>query len=498
LFIVVPDLLDHLRATYSPHSPATYDERFDQVRNTPLLILDDLGTQSSTEWAQEKLFQIFNHRYNARLPTVVTSNQDLEAVDVRIRSRFADPDLVQICTILAPDFRGSGADQVGSELSSLSLHGDQTFDAFSLRERELSTDQVATLQQAFAFACNYAENPEDWVMLTGGYGCGKTHLAAAIANYCLARGQPTIFIVVPDLLDHLRAAYSPNSTTSIDARLDAVLNAPLLILDDMGTQHTTPWAREKLYQLFNYRYNARLPTVITTNRPLEEIDPRLRSRMSDPELCQIYRMVTPDFRGSGHSDQLSSLHLYADKTFDTFKPRLELPKEKQQNLKRMLSTAKEFAKNPEGWLVFVGPYGCGKTHLAAAISNYRTDHGYPVVFKEVPDLLDHLRATYRPENPVSYDQLFEGVRNAPLLVLDDLGTESATDWAREKLYQIFNYRYNKKLPTVITASKQVEEADPRLASRMLDLSLCTISAIRAPGYHGAQLAKRGRKKTRKK
>ena len=76
----------------------------------------------------------------------------------------------------------SVVDQVGSELSSLSLHGDQTFDAFSLREREISSDQVATLQQAFAFACNYAENPEDWVMLTGGYGCGKTHLAAAIAN----------------------------------------------------------------------------------------------------------------------------------------------------------------------------------------------------------------------------------------------------------------------------------------------------------------------------
>ena len=70
-----------------------------------LLILDDLGTQSSTPWAQEKLFQILNYRYNARLPTVITSNHSLEEIDLRIRSRMVDPDLATIVTILAPDFR---------------------------------------------------------------------------------------------------------------------------------------------------------------------------------------------------------------------------------------------------------------------------------------------------------------------------------------------------------------------------------------------------------
>ena len=384
------------------------------------------------------------------------------------------------------------------QASNLAFLSHMTFENFHPEGFALRPDEERNLQKAYGRAREFAENPQGWLVLLGGYGCGKTHLAAAIANYCLGRGQPTIFIVVPDLLDHLRATYSPSSDVSYDQRFEAVLTCPLLILDDLGTQHTTPWAREKLYQIFNYRYNARLPTVITSNRPLEEIDPRLRSRMSDPDLCQIYKILTPDFRGSGHSDQVSSLHLYGDKTFGSFKPRPELPKDKQQNLKRMLSTAKEFAKDPKGWLVLVGPYGCGKTHLAAAIANYCMNHGHPVVFKEVPDLLDHLRATYRPENPVTYDELFEGVRNSPLLILDDLGTENATAWAQEKVYQIFNYRYAKKLPTVITMSKEVEEADPRLASRMLDLSLCTISAIRAPGYHSAQLAKRGRRKSRKK
>ena len=65
MFVVVPDLLDHLRATFSPTSTVSYDRRFEEIRTTPLLVLDDLGTQAMTPWAREKLYQLFNHRYNA-------------------------------------------------------------------------------------------------------------------------------------------------------------------------------------------------------------------------------------------------------------------------------------------------------------------------------------------------------------------------------------------------------------------------------------------------
>ncbi|NIO71917.1 MAG: ATP-binding protein, partial [Anaerolineae bacterium] len=117
----------------------------------------------------------------------------------------------------------------------------------------------------------------------------------------------------------------------------------------------------------------------------------------------------------------------------------------------------------------------------------------------VPDLLDHLRATFSPNSLISYDKRFEEVRTAPLLVLDDLGTESATPWAREKLFQLFNYRYNARLPTVITMQNSVEELEetnPRLSSRMLDISRCTVFAILAPSYHGSggKRARKGRRK----
>jgi DNA replication protein DnaC len=263
-----------------------------------MLVLDDLGTQTSTEWAREKLFQIFNHRYNLRLPTVVTSNCKLEAIDVRIRSRLMDPDLVQIYHITAPDYRGSGSELIGYELSSLDQHGDKTFETFIIREGELNRDEVTSLHQALAFARNYAAHPEDWLVLTGGYGSGKTHLAAAIANARLAMGDhQVLFVVVPDLLDHLRATYAPDSQVSYDKRLDQVRSAPLLVLDDLGTHSATPWAQEKLYQIFNYRYNAHLPTVITIADGVE-VDARLKSRLFDTRRCTNLRLMSRGFRGS--------------------------------------------------------------------------------------------------------------------------------------------------------------------------------------------------------
>lgn len=364
-----------------------------------------------------------------------------------------------------------------------------TFDTFLAEGHGLTPSKQLNLKMAYDRAMAYARDPKGWLVFKGGYGCGKTHLAAAIANYRLAMGHSVLFINTPDLLDHLRAAFGPNATTGYDERFEQVRNTRLLILDDLGAQSNSEWAQEKLYQIFNHRYNAHLPTIITTNLELEGIEIRIRSRMVDPSLVQIIHIAAPDFRRAGvDQDQsdLSTLSLHGDKTLENFDLReRELPKSQSDNLKRALETAVEFAQSPKDWLVFnsIG-YGNGKTHLAAGIANAVAKQGEPVLFIVVPDLLDHLRATFNPASGQRYDKLFDEVKMASLLVLDDLGTESATPWAREKLYQLFNYRYNAHLPTVITTATPVDEIDPRLATRMLDGSRCTFFLIEAPSYRG--------------
>ena len=299
LLLTVPDLLDWLRFSYGSED-ANFESRFDEIRNVRLLVLDDLGTQNATPWAEEKLYQIFNYRYTSRLPTVVTTNQALDEIEGRIQSRLRDPELVRVIRIEAPDHRNPAGNSTRRQLSSLDAHRDQTFGNFSLREPEkLNAEEQDNLKKAFRRAQEYAENPRGWLVLLGPFGCGKTHLAAAIANYQTSTMlREPLLVVVPDLLDHLRSTFNPNSSITYDEMFEQVRSAALLVLDDMGTQSATPWAREKLYQILNHRYNNNLPTIITTANTLEEIDPRIRSRMLDTRKCDIFYIKAPAYRGT--------------------------------------------------------------------------------------------------------------------------------------------------------------------------------------------------------
>jgi len=152
------------------------------------------------------------------------------------------------------------------EISNLGAFSEKTFKNFN--------PAVPGVQGAFYAAQKYAEKPQGWMVIFGNYGAGKTHLAAAIANELLTTHHRVLFAVVPDLLDHLRATFGPSSEVEYDERFESIRDVQVLFLDDLGTENTTPWAREKLFQIVNHRYNYRLSTVFTSNRKPEDIDPR--------------------------------------------------------------------------------------------------------------------------------------------------------------------------------------------------------------------------------
>jgi len=346
------------------------------------------------------------------------------------------------------------------------------------RDRELFRGLVADAKA-------FAEAPEGWLLIHGPSGAGKTHVAAAIANRCIERGQPALFVVVPDLLDHLRAAYSPTSDVGYDALIEQVRNAPVLVLDDLGTQHATPWAQEKLFQILNHRYNAQLSTVVTTNLSLERIDERLRTRLSDPALARVYYVEAAARALDVNVPDSLDLERIREMTFESFDIAVpHLKPEERWSLENAYRAALSFAEEPDNWLLLWGPNGCGKTHLAAAIANRCRARGERPVFFVVADLLDYLRHLMSDESGPGFLEGFNQLRNAPLLILDDLGAQSDVGWVRDRLFQLINHRYAARLPTVFTASTESLQrlVEERVLARLNDPGICVEVPITAPAY----------------
>ena len=346
------------------------------------------------------------------------------------------------------------------------------------RDRELFRQLVADTKA-------FTETPEGWLLIHGPSGAGKTHVAAAIANRCLERGQPALFVVVPDLLDHLRAAYNPSSELGYDVLFEQVRNAPVLILDDLGTQSATAWAQEKLFQLLNHRYNAQLPTIVTTNLSLDRLDERLRMRLTDPAIARVYYVEAaaravdvslPDSLNLGHISEMTF------ESFDVAVPHLR--SDDRWSLESAYRAALQFAEQPENWLLIYGPNGAGKTHLAAAVANRCRARGERPVFFVVADLLDYLRHLMDRESGVSFLDGFNQLRNAPLLILDDLGAQSDVSWVRDRLFQLINHRYAARLPTVFTVSNDSLQrlVEERVLARLNDPGVCVEVPITAPAY----------------
>jgi len=139
---------------------------------------------------------------------------------------------------------------------------------------------------------------------------------------------------------------------------------------------------------------------------------------------------------------------------------------------RALMVCRQYADRPEGWLILAGPYGSGKTHLALAIAGHLLARASAVYMASVPELLAMLRRGYDKGAAMAYDRVIGALKEVELLVLDDLGAERDTDWAREQVYEIVDHRYRRRLPMVVTTNLSLGQMgralDGRIVSRLLD------------------------------
>lgn len=138
----------------------------------------------------------------------------------------------------------------------------RTIDSFSVtaenkRSFEVATDYIKNFREYFAQGKG--------LYLEGPCGTGKTHLAIAIALEIINTGVPVICKTSIDILGDIKRCYERNSEVTEEEVLEAYKTVDLLIIDDLGKEQVTEWSVPVLYSILNERYEALLPTIITTN-----------------------------------------------------------------------------------------------------------------------------------------------------------------------------------------------------------------------------------------
>ena len=171
---------------------------------------------------------------------------------------------------------------------------------FFLQQLEIwdSPDKSATLQAAIHAAWDFLFDPRRWLILIGGFGCGKSHMLKAIA-YQL--GPYALYLSADDFKDHLHRGMEEKN---LNEYLFTIRNAPFLLFDDLGIEHSTDYVKSQFRAIVNYRYNMwpHLPLVVSTNMgPVEmaKFDGRIDSRLDDKSKTDRVTILVGDYRRRG-------------------------------------------------------------------------------------------------------------------------------------------------------------------------------------------------------
>lgn len=178
------------------------------------------------------------------------------------------------------------------------LAANMTFASFEPRP---GTEKALSVAREFAQDFDQRLPTGEAFILIGGYGSGKSHLAAAVVHELVGRGTTASFQVVPELLKRLRASYNRSDETEAEIYKE-LENVKCLVLDDAGAQKQTKWAEQTLYYIIDFRYRHRLPTIITSNCGAIDGEKSLTEALSGRavdrilERNKVIKMTAPSFR----------------------------------------------------------------------------------------------------------------------------------------------------------------------------------------------------------
>ena len=326
------------------------------------------------------------------------------------------------------------------------------------RQREI---RRSTLTAAEAFA----QKPDGWLVILGPPGSGKTHLAAGIVMDCIEANQPALYLSAPDYLDAMRSAIGTRNEQAPADTYAHLADTPLLVLDGLDTTGISTWAKEKVFQIINHRYNSRKPTVITSSSPAAALDSAIAIKLLDPAIAQIHHL--PRYIRLPLSNKLPGDEMLRRNTFSNYKTSTSHAVNRKHK-------AQEYAFSPVGTLTISGQTQTGKTHLAVAIINNILRHNFdlPILFYDHPEeLLRKLRSQMSARDSREsnqYDLMLNDIKNFPLLVIDNFGDERQSTWADSVLTEIITYRHDNGKPTILTTHIPEEKMSGLIGKRLLN------------------------------
>ena len=164
-----------------------------------------------------------------------------------------------------------------------------------LAERNARRKAILGDADSYVRSFNFDTAPPSSLLLRGGVGCGKTHVAVAILRAVIAKGYRGLYYNMVDLLADIRRTYSDDHAIDEAEFLDDLLAPDLLVIDDLGAEKTTEWVNDRLYLIVNRRYDAERPLLVTTNlMTIEEMEQKLGKRITS-RLCEMCQLPFPEF-----------------------------------------------------------------------------------------------------------------------------------------------------------------------------------------------------------
>lgn len=167
----------------------------------------------------------------------------------------------------------------------------RTFESF-----DQSRDEDA-YKKCLHYADHYQDDERNCLLLVGGYGTGKTHLAASIANKLMDNGIPVLFDTFSGHLNKLKTEFNGGRSVY----LEQMKNVDMLILDDIGKEKISEWSQSIMFDVINFRYEHLLPIVLTTNLRNDSLKEYLGgavwSRLC--EMCSGVMTKGKDYRQNG-------------------------------------------------------------------------------------------------------------------------------------------------------------------------------------------------------